>query len=811
MLKLLTHLPLRLLLSVFIFTVPAGYFASKIKINSDLKYLMPQDTPSVVALNAIIERVGGASNLVIGIESDDYKASQKFIEALVERIRSYPQDEIRYVEYNINQSKSFFEKNKLLYAELEDLQEVKKRLKKKIESEKLAQNPFYFSLENEPYSFDISDIENKYTNDEQVSQYDHFVDGYFFDQERKMAAIIVRPAGSATGIEPSKYLMKKIAKDIESLEPASYHPSIKTHFTGKFKSTVDEYQQLITDMVSTVALCLFLVALAIFAYFQKLRVIFLLTVPLGLAIIWTFAMTTFSIGYLNSQTVFLGSIIIGNGVNTGIILLARFIEEREKNVSALLAIQTAIQTTWKPTLSAAATTSIAFAALSFSNINGLSQFGFIGGIGMLLCWLASYLILPSAILITESIWPITLSAGRKPRWSLAFVPIGNLVMQHYKTICVVTAVCVVAAITLASQFLPHSLEYDFSKLRNRKPAGYSTTNSPNRRIDNIFKRDLSPVAILTHSSEQSIEACNIILEKEAHLPAAERLIDSCTTLESFLPSLQNEKMTELKSIERLLADKSLGFATPKQKQQMNQLKDEINRLSILARDDLPQAISRNFQEKNGALGKFAFVYPKRSTDLSDGKILIQFVDMLSDIQLSDGSKAMMSGEYAIFTDLLKTIKNEGPWLTLLSFICVALMIIFQFRTFAPIAYVLSGLLIGVTFMLGLQSYLHIKFNFFNFIALPITFGIGVDYGVNFYQRYISETKTSVENILVRVGSAITLCSLTTIIGYSTLLGGINRTLASFGKLSLIGEIACLLTAIFIMPAFLRLFQKTAKV
>ena len=51
------------------------------------------------------------------------------------------------------------------------------------------------------------------------------------------------------------------------------------------------------------------------------------------------------------------------------------------------------------------------------------------------------------------------------------------------------------------------------------------------------------------------------------------------------------------------------------------------------------------------------------------------------------------------------------------------------------------------------------------------------------------------------GGAVTLCSMTTIIGYSSLLLAENRALFLFGLLAVLGEIACLTTAVVVMPAF----------
>jgi predicted RND superfamily exporter protein len=56
------------------------------------------------------------------------------------------------------------------------------------------------------------------------------------------------------------------------------------------------------------------------------------------------------------------------------------------------------------------------------------------------------------------------------------------------------------------------------------------------------------------------------------------------------------------------------------------------------------------------------------------------------------------------------------------------------------------------------------------------------------------------------GGAVTLCSMTTIIGYSSLLLAENRALFLFGLLAVLGEVACLTTAVIVMPAFVEWYQ-----
>ena len=56
------------------------------------------------------------------------------------------------------------------------------------------------------------------------------------------------------------------------------------------------------------------------------------------------------------------------------------------------------------------------------------------------------------------------------------------------------------------------------------------------------------------------------------------------------------------------------------------------------------------------------------------------------------------------------------------------------RSLADAGWVLASLAVGVLWFGGLAGALELRLNMLNFIALPITFGIGVDYATNVFQR-----------------------------------------------------------------------------
>src|SRR5690606_20042608 len=98
-----------------------------------------------------------------------------------------------------------------------------------------------------------------------------------------------------------------------------------------------------------------------------------------------------------SNTAFLGAIIIGNGINSGIILLARFQEERRQQSDLHDALTIALKQTWRPTLAAALAASAAYGSLVFTDFRGFNQFGWIGALGMVLCWGSAMLLVPPLI------------------------------------------------------------------------------------------------------------------------------------------------------------------------------------------------------------------------------------------------------------------------------------------------------------------------------------------------------------------------------------------------------------------------------
>jgi predicted RND superfamily exporter protein len=81
--------------------------------------------------------------------------------------------------------------------------------------------------------------------------------------------------------------------------------------------------------------------------------------------------------------------------------------------------------------------------------------------------------------------------------------------------------------------------------------------------------------------------------------------------------------------------------------------------------------------------------------------------------------------------------------------------------------------------------------------------------VNIFQRFHQEKDPDILEIIRTTGGAVILASLTTIIGYGSLLIAGNQAFVSFGMLAVIGEITCVTAAVVSLPAYLKTRQLSA--
>ena len=136
--------------------------------------------------------------------------------------------------------------------DLEDLQEVNRRLDEHVELQKLKQSPLYFALDDEEEQvLDFSDIEAKYQQDGASAAVPEQYRQYFITREGNGVILRLYPAGLTTDVAFSQDLIDHINQTIAAIGPERFHPSIECVYKGSFQNSANQFTIIIRDLKST--------------------------------------------------------------------------------------------------------------------------------------------------------------------------------------------------------------------------------------------------------------------------------------------------------------------------------------------------------------------------------------------------------------------------------------------------------------------------------------------------------------------------------------------------------------------------------
>jgi predicted RND superfamily exporter protein len=274
------------------------------------------------------------------------------------------------------------------------------------------------------------------------------------------------------------------------------------------------------------------------------------------------------------------------------------------------------------------------------------------------------------------------------------------------------------------------------------------------------------------------------------------------TVHSMLPKEQEEKLEILARIRRKI-DKHLEIMEPDEKEEALSWRppEYLHKLTL---DELPRLMKEAFTETDGQFGRLVGIDADHQTYYDwNGHDLLR---MSKALRVDAVGKHWVAASAAtIFAGMLETIIADGPRVTVVALLGVTLLILIAFGVRGALP-VLISLAIGIIWLLGVLGRINLKINFMNFVALPITLGVGADYAANIWARLRKE-RNQIVSVIADTGSAVALCSCTTIIGYSSLLMSHNRALRSFGLLADIGEVTCLMAALVALPALMQLLKR----
>lgn len=776
-------------------------------LKSDLEELLPETAPSVAALAELRQRMPGLRHLGIVVDTrgaQNVPAANRFVAELARRIEAYPADLAGAVRADVSRERRFAETYVLQLMDAEDVRELRRAVEKRRDWEVTRGMGMDLLDEHEepPPRIPIDELRGKY--EKRHGKPLRLPGDRFVSEDGETVVLLVQASSHATGYEADRELLARVQEDIAELGfPEAYAPGMRVGFAGDVATRVEEMEGLKTDLGISGLVVLLLVVGVIVAYFRSWRAVPILGIPLAFGTLCTFglvALPPLSIRHLNSNTAFLGSIVVGNGINGGIILLARFREERRGGAALEAALSTALGGTWRPTLAAALAAAAAYGSLVFTDFRGFNQFGWIGGLGMLVCWAANMLLIPPLVSLLGH---GTAAARAEPGASLGGRLAAALLRRPRPVLAATAALTALALLGLVRR-AGDWVEYDLSKLRRRDSWEHGERYW-GKRMDRTLQRYLTPTVVLAPDAAHAAEIEHRIREL-GRRDGAGGLIASVRSVRDVLPPGRAEAVAEAKKLRDVLTPRLEAELVPADRELVERALSDAA-LRTLRPADVPDVLVAGLREKDGRMDRAVLVFPRLSEGTWDATRMKSYADDLRAAARLNGTSAHVAGSLLLSSDIAEAMKQDGPRATALALIAVLVICAVSFRSLGLSLAAVASLAAGVTLMLGVLAWTGARLNFSNFVALPITFGIAADYSINMLKRQQSEGKMGLETALAATGGAVALCSLTTIIGFGSLLVAQNQALFSFGVFAVAGELACLGTAIIALPAAMMLSSR----
>ena len=663
--------------------------------------------------------------------------------------------------------------------------------------------------------------------------------GYLVSKNEKLLFILAVPnedESSFTGYKDSVYSARELIAEVKK-----DFPSISVGLTGEDVISTDEMITTQKDVELASKIALGGVALLFIIAFKGIVKPLLAVFSLLIALAWSLGFTSLTVGHLNILSVVFTTILIGLGIDFGIHILERYKEERKEGDDISTALQKTLQGTGQGNFSGAITTAMAFGAMVLTDFIGIVELGWIAGWGILFCMIAMVLLLPALVTLEEK-WrkPVYTKSVEKP--ITASISWLDRFFSHYKLI--ITACCL---LVLLSSLALRTAHFDYNLL-NLQTKGTEAVKYEMRILENAGRSAWS-AAMLADTLEE-------VRQKETQLKTLPT-IENVESIAAMVPKHQEENLQYVReNLSPLLSElyveeedesfslKALTKTLKRIRFKLQGREGKEDKVTQAAREidkffkevesveeDLAEAQLQEFSEelfvdyrglmadlKKNAEPKLVEIskIPKSLRDRyisKQGKYLITIfpsVDIwnldernryLKDLRSVDanvtGSAVHMFNSTRLMTE---GYINGGIY----AMTAIIIYVFIVFRNPRTVFFILLPVIAGSIWTVGIMELTGLKLNMANLVILPLILGIGVVNGIHITHRYREEKDKNSVVLGKSTGQAVILSSLTTMIGFGSMMVADHYGVFSLGLVLTLGVFCCLVASITFLPALLKL-------
>jgi predicted RND superfamily exporter protein len=791
-----------LILAVVV-TAAAGWLASRLHVDSDLRSLLPSGDPVLVSLDRIETSFGTLGSVNIVVRDGTVAQRHAFADAVAEKVAH--SELVRDVEYRLRSD--FFADHALYYLADPEMEQLEERVAAYTHYELCKAEP---DVCLEPPDPAAPEALRSFVRSKQDAALGRTSFRDYFERDGIDALVLlVHPTQASSDLDFSQRVtaeMRATVAEVHASAGAWTGSSLTWNIVGPYTVKADERAMISRDMLTSGSFGLLGVVLILYLLLRSGRAVLTLMAPLICGVVWSMAFTQLVLGHLNTLTSLISTVVMGMGIDAGIHFLMR-VREEQSGVSDSEAIARAFGGLIAPLLVAAGTTLTAFAVMASSAFPAFMEFGLIAGSGVALCLLAMVTVYPAALRLG--------GVKRVPRRSERAAEDGLLSFAILRRPGLVL-VLVVLITGLAGygarkvQFENNGRELQSNNTRAKAEADIFL-------ISEIFGKDIHAGILVVDTLEQ---ARGVLAkgraDREQHLGVT--TVAELFGVPDLLPDPAIDPVKRSEAISVLTEDipEDLWDRLENHAKDTNPGKhdslspEDARRLQRMLKakpvqvDQLPPAVRERVVSKDGRFAVYA--YPNfDAADISQGRA-VHGRDLALHRGPAAAERRVRAGVRRRDHRLRAHVSHDAARGTRtcseLSATLIALMVLVQLRSLVQTLRTLLPLALGMLWMIGVMGLLDVRFTLFNIPILPAILGIGVDNGVYLTDRIrgLRGEPGGLASALRGTGTAILAATATTMMGFAAFMVADNGGLRGIGEVAVIGIAVAAITAILVLPA-----------
>ncbi len=596
----------------------------------------------------------------------------------------------------------------------------------------------------------------------------------------------------------------------------------RVRLTGQVPLSDEEFATVAQGAAVGLLASLALVTLWLFLAVGGWRLVLPIVLTLLLGLLLTTLFATLAVGRLNLISVAFAILFVGIAVDFAIQFAVRF-REQQTGLPLVAALAETGRAAGGQILVAALATAAGFLAFVPTDFTGVAELGLIAGAGMLIAFACTLTFLPACLaLLRPRAGPGEIGLRQAARLD---APIA----RHRRAVLVA---CLLPG--LAGALLLPRLPFDSDPLHTKNPA----TESMRALADLIANPLTSPYSVDILAA--NAPAADALATKLRALP----LVDSVTTLDSFVPTDQPAKLALVADAAGLLAptldvatqaappdaaairaaatQAAEGLAAARAAAPMlAPLAADLATLATLpdaallaANDRLTRYLPMQLARLRAALGARAVTAADLPADitrnwaLADGRVRVNAVarpggrDRAGQQAFVDQVRAVapdVGGSAVTIVATTDTIIAAFRAAATGALAAIALILLIALRRITDMLLVLAPLLLSGLLTGLLVVALPLPINFANIIALPLLLGVGVSFNIYFVMNWRAGATRPLGSATAR---AVLFSALTTATAFGSLALSAHPGTASMGRLLLLSLACTLVATLVFIPALL---------